>query len=131
MAWRDINNVANLMFANKSEGITGEHTYYGETMILSAENPTNGIIYSFEGKDYNWKSESGSANNPIAIMKGLCFRWGSVGYHNEYVLGTLRGTSYSSNQGFGIGKLEADGNITPLFRIAADGLYFKEKKITD
>lgn len=131
MAWRDVNDVANLMFTNRTAEISEEHTYYGENMILAAENPTNGIVYSFEGKDYNWKSESNDANNPIAIMKGFCFRWGPVGYHNEYVMGILRGGSYRTNEGFGIGKLEADGSITPLFRIDANGLYFKEKRIAE
>lgn len=128
----NITGIGTLMFTNKAQIITAQKQFAEGSFLLQNDegnSPQNYIVADYNGKGENWNHGQPIGSNPWAgILKGLLFRWGQ-NYTGYYVIGSIRGGNYNNSSGFGIGRLEEDGNIIPLLRITEDALYFMEKKI--
>ncbi|MCH5234472.1 MAG: hypothetical protein J1E16_04200 [Muribaculaceae bacterium] len=121
------------MYTDKEQQITRKKTFDGSVddlfSILLDFWGTTSQISNFLGSARNWNNGVTSSPNGIlvaAIYSGICFDYEG----EKWVIGNVRGDAFNS-VGLGIGKLQDDKQIIPVLRIAQDGLFFMEKKITE
>lgn len=116
-----------LMATDKSQTVTGNVTFDRNSMFCLVGDERWSEVTNFVGGSSNWNNGKATDENALiaGIKGGLKFRW----YNESWVIGAIRDSS-TLTVGFGIGMLNEDNTITPLFRLSPKGLYINEVKIT-